>query len=419
MLYCGIDEIDVGMTVAASVFHPRRPDIELLSSGVKLDGVLLDRLRTLGVRSLWVEHDFTEDLDARISAAPSPALQSAFHQLRHDFRRAATKTVSAGQVQAYRQIVMELTCELISNRALSGLTEKLMLTTSGGASVFTHSANVAYLSLSVGLELETYVVRQRRAMALDHARDLTSLGIGAMLHDLGKSQLDENAASTHELDWLKVRAEDRQDATYKTHCELGYEMLADTRAPATARQVVLAHHQRWDGQGFPSMAAATRDRKAGPQKGEEIHIFSRIVAAANVLDNLLRGTAWDAPPEAADDTPGSASIVAALSAFRSERFDGWFDPVVRDMVLRRIPPFAVGSRVVLSDGRAAVVVAPSLEQPCRPAVRLLQEGGGTLDLRAHADLSIIQHAGRDVAKHLFTLPDRTALQAQLTGRQVA
>ena len=38
---------------------------------------------------------------------------------------------------------------------------------------------------------------------------------------------------------------------------------------------------------------------------------------------------------------------------RDPRFDGWFDPVVRLAVLRRIPPFAVGSQVVLNGAKLA------------------------------------------------------------------
>lgn len=418
MLYCGIHEVEPGMVVAASVFHPRRANIELLAPGVTLDSSLLSRLHQLGVHSLWVEHDLTLDLDARINTGRSPALHTAFCQLRHDFRNVSRKTVSAGQVQAYRQVVMQLTCELIANRNLSGLTERLLGEggSAGDAALFTHCANVTYLALSVGLELETYIVRERRAMRLEHARDLTALGIGAMLHDVGKCALPDELRTLHEID-LAAPPGEALDDEYRRHARLGYQMLGSTRAPATARQVVLSHHQRWDGTGFPRLACETRERKRGPLQGPAIHIFCRIVAAANTLDNLLRGhPAWVGGGAGRDDEAHDTPLCAALHAFAGDRFEGWFDPVVRDMVLRRVPPFPVGSRVVLSDSRAAVVIAPSLEQPCRPAVRLLEDDAGTLDLQLHPGLHIARHAGQDVTKHLYHLPERSALAAVLTGR---
>lgn len=443
MLYCGLSEVTDGMVVAASVFHPRRPEVELLSAGVTLDARLIARLKSIGVVSVWVEHDLTRDLDSLINNTPSKALQTAFQQLKHDFGVASRNTISAGHIVTYRQIMMELVCELVANRNLSGLTERLI---GGPGSLFTHSANVAYLSLCVALELEFYVIKQRRQMALEHARDLTPLGVGAMLHDIGKTALDPALYDRHEAHdhtgqappnhkTAEHSAERSSEDRYREHPWQGFRMLRDTRAPASARQVVLNHHQRWDGTGFPDMAEATQSRRRGRPKGEEIHIFSRIVAAANVLDNLMRNTSAPAGDEAEAESKRSAAptvpLVAALHRFASSEFDGWFDPIVRDAMLRRVPPFAVGSRVVLSDGRAAVVVAPCPEQPCRPTVRLLGDEPArnlaisgdadakpaALDLRLHRDLHIVRCGGVDVEPYLFTLPERSSLAMQaMTGR---
>lgn len=408
MLYCGIDEIETGMMVAASVFHPRRPDIELLSRGVTLEHKMLARLRTLGVPGAWVDHDLTADLDPLINPSPSKPLHTALHRLKEDFAAIGRETVSVGHVQVYRRIVMELVCELIANRNVSGLTERLV---TGSPSLFTHSANVAYLSISVGIELETYIVHQRRHMDNEHARDLTGLGIGAMLHDIGKIALDPSLRARHEFDGVEPSADDEGDSAYRTHPTIGFQMLRDTRAPACARQIVLNHHQRWDGSGFPDMREATEDRKEGVPEADQIHVFSRIVAAANVLDNLLRSSGETRP------------VVAALYEFAGDRFSGWFDPVVRDAMLRRVPPFPVGSRVVLSDGRPAVVVAPSIEQPCRPTVRLLDDPSDSasapesLDLRQHRDLHITRCGGVDVADSLYEMPEEAPLAvAAVSGR---
>lgn len=123
-----------------------------------------------------------------------------------------------------------------------------------------------------------------------------------------------------------------------------------------------------------------------------------------MLDNLLSGAdGIQRPP------------VAALHDFAGAQFDGWFDPVVRLAVLRRIPPFAIGSQVRLSDGQSAVVIAPNLRQPCQPTVRLLDRSPRpselphtTLNLEDHRGLHITAYAGVDVEKWLFELPAETA-----------
>ncbi len=398
MLLCGIDEVRSGMTVAASVFHPRRPDVELLRPGVILDDALLERLRALRISRIWIEHDVTRDLDERIVTEPSPTLINAYHQLRHDFAAMAQATVSTAQVQSYRQHVMEMLCEVIANRSIATLTERLI---GGGTTFFTHGANVAYLSLIVGLELETYIVRQRARLGVEHARDLTSLGIGALMHDIGKLALSPELRELNEYRLAKGETiEPELLAQYQSHTDGGFEMLANTRMPASARQIVLNHHQHWDGSGFPDMTKRSHGRHKGPQSGEQIHVFSRIVAAVSLLDHLMREAEEQQRP-----------IVAALHAFRHGPWSEWFDPVVFRAVLRKVPPFAVGTHVILSDGRQAVVVAPNLEDPCRPTVRLLSETGNeddlslaSINLGSRPELSIVRAAGHDVTRHIFTPP---------------
>lgn len=405
LILCAVEDVQEGMLTAAPLSHPLRPEMELLAAGVSLDAEMLEKLIQLDITQVWVEHDATADLDNLINARPSEALNKAFYTLKEDFTTMSSQTVSAGSIQTYRQAVMDLVFELVSNRDVACLTEQLI---GGKGELFTHSANVAYLSVLVGIELETYIVQQRQRLDNEQARDITALGMGAMMHDIGKVGLEHDAHHIHEIDTLKDDATDEQIESYRDHVLAGYQMLRGTRAPASATQVVLTHHQRWDGKGFPDMSGPTNKRIEGTQSGSKIHVFSRIVAAANLLENLLRDNGKQSPP------------VMALSAFNSKRFDGWLDPIVRDSVLRRIPPFPVGGEVRLNDKRAAVVITPSIEQPCRPIVRLLDESERLpdgrpphLNLREHPDLHISSCSGKPVEPHLFTLAERGPLSAKL------
>jgi HD-GYP domain-containing protein (c-di-GMP phosphodiesterase class II) len=404
-MLCSIQDVCEGMRTAAAVFHPRRPEMELLAVDVPLDRKLLDKLPALGVTRVWVEHDATSDLNNLILARPSEALNNAFNTLKEDFSAMSAQTVTAGSLQTYRQIIMELMCELVANRDVACLTEQLI---GGPAKLFTHSANVAYLSVLVGIDLETYIVQQRSRLGTGHARDITALGMGAMMHDMGKVVLDKEVESVHELDTLSDGMTDGEREAYQEHVITGYMMLRGTRAPASASQVVLTHHQHWDGGGFPDMSGPTHNRLRGVQQGQNIHIFSRIVAASNLLENLRASMGPDNPP------------VMALHALQDGRFDGWLDPIVRDSVLRRIPPFPVGGAVTLSDGRPAVVITPSLVQPCRPTVRLLAEADRLpdgrhphLDLREHPDLHIAAFAGQPIERYLFTLVEDLPLSTKI------
>ena len=99
----------------------------------------------------------------------------------------------------------------------------------------------------------------------------------------------------------------------KTHVFRGYDLLIKSSSPIirAAAQIVLQHHERWDGQGYPQ----------GLQ-GEEIHIYGRIIGVADVFDALsnkrVYHEAW--------------SWEAVFAHFREQR-GKHFDPKLVDILL--------------------------------------------------------------------------------------
>jgi putative nucleotidyltransferase with HDIG domain len=136
-------------------------------------------------------------------------------------------------------------------KALSRVLEYRDLETKG------HAERVAELALRLG-----------QALGFP---DLEGLRLGAYFHDLGKLALPDEilkkpaALSTGE--WRLV----------KTHPEVGLEILQSLPfLPKTALHVVLYHHERWDGSGYPKGL-----------KGEEIPLEARIFAVVDVWDALI------------------------------------------------------------------------------------------------------------------------------------
>ena len=91
------------------------------------------------------------------------------------------------------------------------------------------------------------------------------------MHDIGKIAIPDNILNK------PGRFDDNERAIMNEHARLGYEMIRHSERPLLKAASVVAyqHHEKWDGSGYPNGLA-----------GEEIHIYGRITALADVFDAL-------------------------------------------------------------------------------------------------------------------------------------
>lgn len=90
-------------------------------------------------------------------------------------------------------------------------------------------------------------------------------------HDLGKVGIEDSIL-------LKPGRLDKEEfEVIKTHAQIGYEILKDSKSEYLQAGAIIAinHHEKYDGSGYPKGL-----------KGEDIHIYGRIVAVVDVFDAL-------------------------------------------------------------------------------------------------------------------------------------
>ncbi len=400
MLLVSINRLSPGTITAAPVPHPRRPATHLVEADVKLTQGTIRRLKQLGVAHAWTKHPLVEDLDRLILSEIPERRRAIYDTLKNGFNELQDRAITTDDYRHYSSVIASLISELLGRDARAGdLAERLFQEED---ELSGHCANVAYLAINVGMHLERYVARLRRRAGPSTARDLTSLGVGAMLHDIGKLQCHRDVRKQHTLS-------NKKHADYSKHVIAGFEMLRHKINPV-ATTVALHHHQRWDGAGWPNMAELTHGRFSGGMKGQRIHVFARIVAAANTFDHLTTRP---------DSTKRPA--VFALHTMQSEKLAPAFDPIVLDAFLRFLPPFPTGVEVVLSDDRLAAVTEINTSHPCRPKVRPLDDNtdGSEIDLSTQADLAIQESQGFDVSRWLYELPPRSEAQAAAMAESFA
>ena len=116
--------------------------------------------------------------------------------------------------------------------------------------------------------VESYALAIGEDMGLD-GPELQSLRIAALLHDVGKLSVPERVllkpGPLNPAEWEIMQ----------THAAAGADMLMRMGFPPAIASIVRAHHERWDGTGYPHGLI-----------GQEIPLGSRILAAVDCLDAL-------------------------------------------------------------------------------------------------------------------------------------
>lgn len=99
--------------------------------------------------------------------------------------------------------------------------------------------------------------------------ELSIISKGALLHDIGKIGVSDNIllkpGKLTDEEWIEM----------KKHTVIGYEILCEIKFLRGAAEFILAHHERYDGTGYPNGI-----------KGKDIPLSARIFTLADTLDAM-------------------------------------------------------------------------------------------------------------------------------------
>jgi hypothetical protein len=386
VLIVPIEQATPGMKLAMTVTHPEQPEQDLLRRNFVLEQPVLDRMRALGIACIFVDYPGLEDLDKHLAPNLSPERLALYTKVKTSFTEFQTNASPTVNFKDYYSATRDFIATLLQNGKnpiyLDELSARL------GADGVRHSMAVAHMALVLGIKLERYLIAQRQRLSTAQAREVVNLGVAGMLHDLGKTKLPEKLREIHDL-CPPANAEER--AEWESHVRIGYDMIRE-EVETTAAAAVLNHHQHFDGTGFP-----TRDLGDGnniAQDGVRIHIYARILLAADLYDRLA----------IAPDGKTRRNNLEILHLMRTQ-YAKRLDPEVAAMLPVVVPPFPPGSRITLSDGRTAVVTTVNLEDPYRPTAKFMAPDGLTLtadsiNLAKFPDLQVTGVGGTPVGNCL-------------------
>ena len=203
-----------------------------------------------------------------------------------------------------------------------------LLTEAAGDKASLHAVNVAVISLLMG-----------KTFGLS-AQEMVDLGVGSMLHDIGKIELPERVRHREE------HFTPAENQFYQEHVAHGVTLAKKMGLAAGATLVIAQHHEHADGSGFPLRLNSDR-----------MTIAARIVSLINRYDNMCNP---HVPSRAL--TPHEA--LSLLFAQGKNRYD----TAILGGFIKMMGVYPPGSVVQLTDDRYAMVVSVNSSRPLKPRV---------------------------------------------------
>ncbi|PKM76234.1 MAG: HD-GYP domain-containing protein [Firmicutes bacterium HGW-Firmicutes-15] len=320
-----IENLQADMIVARNIFSSEGRI--LLSSGVMLSAPYIERLLSLGIASVYIKDDIFGDIDHIPEVISEKTRIDTVKIVRDSFNNMERNHKL--NVRLIKDVVNNLVEELLFNpNVLVNLTD----IRSYDDYTFAHSVNVCILSLMTGVTLSYDDIK------------LKDLGVGALLHDIGKIKLDKGTLN---------KADDLTREEYfevKQHAESGFEILRKyDDISLLSAHIAFQHHERWNGTGYPRGLS-----------GNDIHEYGRIVAVADVYDALLA------------DRPYRSSYSVNQAITILQRMAGtYLDPRCITALIANVAVYPIGSIVELNSGVVGIVVDVNKEMPTRPVVRVV------------------------------------------------
>ncbi|NLY73797.1 MAG: HD-GYP domain-containing protein [Firmicutes bacterium] len=338
-----IENVKPGMKLARAVFRDQDGKV-LLRPGVVIKPSYIQKFKELQYQYLYIMDPGDEE---QTLADLEPIKEETLFQARGLVKKYFTllKQNKNINIDELKGVITDIVDQIIRN---PNVVYNMLDIRTHDNYTYAHSVNVCIISVMVGVALNL------------NRRQLETLGIGALMHDIGKILIDNKILNKPD------KLEPEESELIKKHARDGYELLkkkADINFLSS--HVVFQHHEREDGSGYPRGLT-----------GKRIHRFSKIVAVVDTYDAMTSNRSYRE----------EITTLHALAEIKQEAARK-FDSNVVEAFLRVVAPYPIGSTLLFKNGQKAIVKSVSRHE-CLVEVIEGSEMGNTFNLYHHPNLEV-------------------------------
>ncbi|MGE7094144.1 HD-GYP domain-containing protein [Lysinibacillus sp. NPDC048646] len=320
----------LGRTIWNEAGHP------LLKKDVVINERIIQRLQQLNTHYLYIDDEISEGIEV-METIPPAVRNKTISTIKDSFQSLdGLNAVSASYVlDRQSKVIVSIVDELLS--AVTGNNEILTILTDAylfDEYLYQHSFQVTLYSIAIAKELG------------HSAEDLRLIGIGALLHDVGKLMVPK------EILTKPGRLTHEEFEIMKMHTRYGFDLLRNLHSISLlVAHCAFQHHERIDGSGYPRGLVDF-----------EIHPFAKIIGVADVFDAVTTNRVYR---EKMLPSQGLAIVEAGSGTI--------YDVRIVNALKKAVVHYPNGVILKLSDGRRGIVSKQNTLNAALPWIRIFEE----------------------------------------------
>lgn len=303
----------------------------LMTAGTIVKREYISRLKELSIEYIYVE----DELAQGVSLTDSLELQIK-DQCQEAVRKILSKYSyhSDNELEEIITIADEIIYDIMRNPEVMYNLSSIRNKSEG---TYSHSLNVCALSVILAFKLKI------------PKKKIREIAIGCLLHDIGFTYISMDYSN---LTWDECTEKELKEL--KKHVIYGYSAVDKMEwLSSTSKDIILSHHERLDGSGYPFRL-----------KADKIRIGSKIAAVCDEFDSRVYGNLMP-----------RMKVHDAIDYIVSQA-EHKFDLEVVKAFVASVAAYPIGALVITNNNEIGIVLRQNPKCPTRPVIRIIQNEDG-------------------------------------------